>query len=180
MSNHSAEKNLIEGIRAGSEETLNRLYRDNFPKVMKLGIRNNLSGSDIQDIYHESIIVLIENIRFGKFKADSKVETYLIGIVKYKLLEKFRRNQKTSTLELIDNIEIPILIEEENVDHRVLELAKRLKEISSECEQLLVSYYYENKNLKEIARDLNYTDAFIRVKKLRCMNQLRASINRKE
>ena len=75
-----------------------------------------------------------------------------------------------------------INIKEEDADTLALEnerqeqLYKQFELLGEDCKKLLTGYYYYQKPLEEIAKMMNYTYDFIKVKKFRCMKELRSKL----
>lgn len=168
-----SEDSLIAGVKNTSEEIIKYLYSNNFPKAVKLVTEKSDLKDEVSDLFHESLITLIENVRHNKFKGNSKLETYLMSIVKFKFYELLRSKKKQLTYEVNDEITIQEVVTEDPDSNKSAQLLKHLDNISSECKQLLTKFYYENLNLKEIASYMSYTDSFVRVKKTRCMKKLK-------
>lgn len=58
-------------------------------------------------------------------------------------------------------------------EERIELILGKLEQLGDECKTLLKAFYFERKKQSEIAQDLNYTNQFIRVKKSRCMGELK-------
>ena len=51
-----------------------------------------------------------------------------------------------------------------------------MEEISGDCKELLLSFYFKKMPLKEIAAIMDYSDGFVKVKKKRCMDALKKKV----
>lgn len=179
MSEKLSEEKLLSGIKSCSDDVIKYLYTNNFPKAKKLVDEQAIKGVETKDLFHEALIVLIENVRHGKFKGESKVETYLMSILKFKFYAQLRKDKKNDPEKVFEKYEHTEILEvEQEHSNKMEKLAKGLKELTGECERILTRYYYENLSLKEIATDMEYTDAYVRVKKSRCMKKLRQIISK--
>ena len=65
------------------------------------------------------------------------------------------------------------IIEKEIEEARLQLIEKGLNAISEECRKVLQAYYYQKLSLSEIADNMQYTYAFAKVKKFRCLQSLR-------
>jgi len=166
---------LLKGIKKPEEKIIKYLYDNNLPKVIKMSSEILGHTSQAEDIFHEALVTLIENVRHNKFKGNSQVSTYLISIVKFKMYNQLKKISKHKQLPINEEIlDIPSLISDSKDRIRLLErLLEKLTELSEECQLLLQNYYYENMSMNEIADKLNYSSSFVRVKKNRCMNKLK-------
>ena len=48
--------------------------------------------------------------------------------------------------------------------------------MGDDCKKIITAFYFQKLSLKEIADWLDYTDNFIKVKKKRCMDALKAKV----
>ena len=55
-------------------------------------------------------------------------------------------------------------------------VAEVLKDFKEDCQKILTAFYFKKQSMKEIAAAMNYTNQFIRVKKVRCMDALKKKV----
>jgi len=180
MDNMYSENEIRFGVKKEDEKILAQLYAEVYPKVEQMLLKNGGKTDDAKDIFQEAFVVLIENLRENKFKGDSKVSTYLFSISKYKWynLNKKNKNVSLDLMKESKNWEASEEIIESSYDEKTLtKLKVAMSELSEECRKLLVENYYLNKDMKELAEAMDYSYAFIRVKKNRCMNTLKKKLN---
>ncbi len=178
MSKDFSEDQILEGLQQEDEEVMKFVYANGKNMAFQWILKHGGNESDAHSIYHDSLISLIESIRKGKFRKESKTSTYLIGIVKYKWLNHQRQKgiHFSEWNDQLKNIEYEEEADSKEADFELLEHS--LKLISEECQKLLIAFYYEKKKLKQIATTLNYTESFIRVKKTRCLSALKNQIEK--
>jgi len=169
---------LIEGLKNENSESIKKIYTDYKSRAYKIVLSNSGTEHEAESVFHDSLIALIENIKAEKFRGDSSLSTYLTSIVKFKWLRELKKKGKT----MISTEDINYLLTDKHIDEdEVNELEEKydlLELLNVECRKLLTAYYYKKMKLKAIALDMNYTDSFIRVKKVRCMNSLRSLIQK--
>ena len=56
------------------------------------------------------------------------------------------------------------------------DLSKQFALLGNDCRTLLTEFYYYQKSLDEISKKMNYTYDFIKVKKFRCMKELKKNM----
>ena len=177
MSEKYTEEALVKGIKEANNQILTYLYKNNYPKAIKMAKRLSDRNLDNKDLFHEALITLIENVRHRKFKAESRVETYLMSIYKFKLYQILKKGSQTVELSQdyaeVDRIDV---VAEDSTLER---LNKYLSQISQDCLKLLEGFYYRNLSMKDLAEEYNYSPGFVRVKKLRCMKKLKMIISKK-
>ncbi len=184
MNNNFSENDLIDGLREGRDEIIKYAYDTFKSRAYKIVLSNNGSEHEAESIFHDALIVLIENIRDQKFKGDSLVSTYLTGIIKFKWLNELKKNGRhLNTKEDFPEINLVVnnaideelsIIEEKQWQQLELSIEK----LKDDCRKLLQLYYYKNEKLKNIAQMMDYTESFVRVKKLRCMSALKSLVEK--
>ncbi len=163
-------------------QQLNILYQEAYPKVKSYILQNKGNEQDAEDIFSESCVTLVNNIRSKKFKGDSSLSTYLFGICKYSWLNQLRKKK----IEISDNENQFLTLsseytndevdEQEEKDEQIDAIMEALETLADECKEMLKRYYFYKEKLKDIAKTMGYTDQFARVKKNRCMNGLRNKV----
>lgn len=121
----------------------------------------NLHDKTPDDVLQEAIILLDDLIRSGRFRAESKVETFLLGICKNLMRDSAKKVKRVIFKEsipedalrsedaLADHMEMVELKEQEsNRDHALTEVMKKL---TDKCREALRLYYFEQKTMVEVA-----------------------------
>jgi RNA polymerase sigma factor (sigma-70 family) len=173
---------LLASLKEGKSHAFERLYKNYYPMIAKLIRNNNGKEEDAQDIFQETLIAFVKSIQKPDFELSAKVGTYLYSIAHRMWLYKLRGNKSTASLEkdgktmdLIDGGEIE-LEEKQQYEEKHILMAKILNELKDDCRQLLKNFYFKKRSLSEIAQTMDYTAAFIKVKKNRCMNAFKKMI----
>lgn len=180
--NSNEELSMLEALKAGKRQAFEDLYREYYKMIFKLITTNNGSSDDAQDIFQESLIVLVKNLRKEDFELKAKLGTYLYSIARNLWLYRLRGTKNIHNIALEDaGAQHLALDEEEIVRKRVNEkryevMADKLAELKADCRKIIVESFKKGRALKELAAEMGYTDAFIRVKKNRCMNEYRKRV----
>jgi len=75
-----------------------------------------------------------------------------------------------------------IIIQEDKLDEKKEKekqldlIAEILKDFKEDCRKILTAFYFKKQSMKEIAAMMDYTNQFIRVKKVRCMDALKKKV----
>lgn len=128
-----------------------------------------------RDIFKENV-ELKDDIVFARYI--SYMRTALlhkrIDYLKHKkyLLDKeiSMSNKEWEKLFNTDNFEYSFLNEEKCKNE---ELVKGLKQLTEKQRKVIIQYYYKNKKLKEIAKDMNKDESTVRKLKDRAIEKLR-------
>ena len=159
-----------------SNEKIKELIKSGYAYIMiKKTEYPFLDYDTSQDILQASLLKLIQA---HKKTSIDKIHHYFFTILRNGIIDYGKKLKMESRIE---NTTIPgesKAVYEQQQEHlerkRIIEQA--LNRLSIECKQLLVRQYYDEAKMKEIAEELGYTYEFVRVKKTRCIKELRKII----
>jgi len=150
---------ILLAIRSGNrEEPVTILYKE-FPKIERLIIKSGGTAEMAQEIFNDSLILVIEKIQKPDFNLTSKLTTYLYGVnrllVKNELKKQNRYHDITwkNTLILTNkNLEYDAEYEQKLAAVELL-----LMKVSEKCRQIFKGFYFEKKSMQTIADELGYS-----------------------
>lgn len=156
-------------------EELYRLYRARFMGYMQK--RYQLGEEEISDIYHDSFLLMIDNIRTGKYQQqDASLFTYLLGIGKNRVLKKF---QKETERPLVAGW-LSELLPDTDWKNALEEASRLVNEGESVCNQILQLFYWERLSMSAIAERIGYQSASVaKSKKNSCMRRFSFELKRR-
>lgn len=156
-------------------EELYRLYRVRFMGYMQK--RYQLGEEEISDIYHDSFLLMIDNIRTGKYQQqDASLFTYLLGIGKNRVLKKF---QKETERPLVAGW-LSELLPDTDWKNALEEASRLVNEGESVCNQILQLFYWKRLSMSEIADRMGYQSASVaKSKKNSCMRRFSFELKRR-
>ena len=173
---------LIAAIKANDSIALKPFYIANYRKTQLLVLNNSGTEEDAKDVYQDAFIIVWNNIKNNTFVPinETAIEGYLFSIAKNKWLDIVRstRFKKTNNIinEAILNQEVNELYQDEFFDLKLKSTMNAFKNLGQPCKELLTTFYFEKKSLKDIAISLNIEEATARNKKYRCMEKLRSLV----
>ena len=164
-----------------------RKYCINFMKNMSSG--SKVTETDLNDIYHDAILVLYEKVRDSKFKLTSSFQTYLNSVCRFQLLNKFKVIQKDIDLSndlkklneqdhqeydnAITDILEPIPDQKEQKFNAMEKAMITLKDAGGKCFELLTMFWYQKKSMNLIAEYFGYINAATaKNQKAKCQKRL--------
>lgn len=194
MPKNFTDQEVIDGLLKKEVNLTNQivahLYNSNQASITKMVIANNGRLEDAEDIFQEVILVFLKQVQNREFtlievsssntfeKKYVRISTYLYKLAHLIWLKKLTRDNKQKHWEAkfveAQNIDdeytpfIQLVLEEET--SRYQQVYNQLKE---ECKKILYGYYVLDQSLKEIAQELNITEGSVRVKKYRCIEDLK-------
>jgi RNA polymerase sigma factor (sigma-70 family) len=176
----------LESIKLGKSQAIRALYENSFSSCARLIMNNSGSLEDAQDLFQEAIIVFIQKLKKPKFQLTASPSTFIYAIVRNLWLKQLRKNGKKALLIVDDeekHLQIPAVEDIEEVylkENKHLAIEDAIKSLSEECQSIIMHYYFNKLSLGRIAELLNYSKNFIKVKKKRCMDGLKAKVLTKE
>lgn len=165
-------------------------------------LRKNMgiSQENAEDIYQDSCIALITNIRNGKLtELTTSLSSYLLQICKYQATHLFRRQRRINSFtdddfskvrsdldsaddnfndDCIDEI-LDLIDDEDNFYDEILDQAEDLvQNLPEPCHTLIWGKFWEKLSHNELAKILDYRSANVSKTQLsRCLDKFQAKIS---
>ena len=181
------DSRLLIGIMQNDERTWRFICRN-----MKSGFVSiigqafsfyNLSNEDVEDIFQESCIVLMQKVKSGgvSISREGALFSFLVQICKLTACNLLRKRRPLTAEEMVT---ISLNLHKENEDYEVSvdEKQKSQEEfldrvfdsIPSDCKTLLKHFYWGHKSMDDIASILGMRNAdSAKTKKNKCMNKFK-------
>ncbi len=159
-----------------SNSAFKELYENYFPYVKRFIINNNGSDADAEDVFQDTMIILLEKLRMDDFVITASVKSYIMGIAKNIWLKKIRNSFKVT--EITDDHtnkfyqEIDIIIQQEKTYFE--KLNDYLHKITNHCKGLIHDMFFNNKTIEQIQTDYGYKTRHNALnQKYKCVEQIR-------
>jgi len=171
------------------EKTNNRIITEAYNKYREpfLGfVKKNygLSRDITEDIYQETMLAFHQNVLNGKINnLNVPLQTYVFAIGKNKIVDHFRSAGKNITLERFPDVfsseeetfNYFYMEEESAVNRRDMIIYNEVSQMENKCKEILSLFYWHEKNMKEIAEQMNYNSPDVaKTEKSRCMKKIKA------
>ena len=123
--------------------------------IVKNGISISITDEDIEEIISDVFLAIWKNS--DKLSETTVIKPYLVGITKNVVKNKYRKirlNFSISDYEenIVDTCNIEEITEQKEQDKIIQNTLQQLK---NKEYKIFIMFYYESKNIKEIAKDLN-------------------------
>lgn len=169
------DQQIIASIRKGNnEKPIRELYKE-FPKIKNLIVSSGGNELIAEEVFNDSLVLLIEKVKNNEFELSAKLSTYLYGINRFLFKNELRKQQKNEfNLEWKDTL---ILSEEDfrydaEKERQLVLMEKILEEISEKCKQLFNLFYFQKMSMTQIAKKLNYTSVnSAKTQKYKCIER---------
>lgn len=180
------DSQLQFGIMQNDERAWRHIYQEmrfGFASILIKSFANsNIRTEDIEDIFQESLVVLMRKVKDGSFVAtrDGAMFSYLVEMGS-RLTQNFLRKKRALASDKAVTISLNRHKEEEtsiSVDEKQQtqdEFLDRVFDLlPSSCKSLLKYFYWEHKPMDEIASILGMRNAdSAKTKKSKCMNKFK-------
>ena len=179
----NTNKTFLLELKKGESAAIRSVYEEAYPVCASLILNNNGTKEDAKDLFQEALIVLIQKLKMLGFELTANVKTYMYAVVRNLWLKKLRTDNKKGLELVFDEPEINVQLAnditldynpEKEEKHAAVE--KAFSTMGDDCKKIITAFYFQKLSLKEIADWLDYTDNFIKVKKKRCMDALKAKV----
>jgi RNA polymerase sigma factor (sigma-70 family) len=188
------EEELLKAIRSGQDGQRNQAYRQLYMnqalnnKVKAMVADYRLTSKTFDDVLQEGIILLDKLITEGKFEGRSKVTTFLVAVCRNIIRDANKKVDRIQLKETIQDADLKKLDEENLPELELAELNEEEKQrdrtlnqvlgsLTEKCRQALTLYYYDNKNMEQIADQADLANKNQAKKKVHtCREQLRKLI----
>jgi len=169
------ESKILHLIRNGDEQGLVMVFEDTRTMAVSYVKRNSGTEADAEEVLQEAVVILWEKVRSGSFEAQSKLSTFLMGVMKNIWARRLARRKRESPLP--DDFDPPAG-EESQLDGLIKEeqqeaMREAMSRITEICRKILLMFYWEEKSMEEIASDLGLANAeTAKSKKYQCRKSL--------
>lgn len=170
----------LEGLKSMNSQVIEQIYREGFVMCKSYILKNRGTADQARDIFQEAMYVLFKNLKRADFEMKSKPSTYLYSVSRNLWLKKIRDSKPTSEMDqeqIEEHVESNVAHVNE-IEQKYEAISQSLTSIGDECRKIIKGYYYEQTDLRDLAKQLGYTYQFIRVKKVRCMKKLKEMANK--
>lgn len=198
---------VLNGLRSSNvrerEQTYSLLYERLFPQILAFVGHKGGGYEDAIDLLQEAMVVVIERTSDVEFELQSKIDTYIYAVVKYKwyqILNKRSLKRKEAEIDPLEyellgdlNMRFPLpgldhLEEIDPADHENLDIHTTAENIVIElmqdekfekCRKVLLDFYWHNKSMEEIAEAHQFSQAdSAKSQKAKCMTKLKIMCSR--
>lgn len=175
---------LIASIRVGENKSFEYLYKNYFKMVSTLILNNQGNEDDVKEIFQETLIVIFRKVRDDKdFELKVKFGTFIYAIARNLWRSKLKSRLSHPEIFIEDSSALEVGIEDIDVksqeihyEQKHLAVKETLAAMKQECKDIIEAAFFRKLPATEIAKLLGYTEEFVRVKKFRCMKELRNKV----
>ncbi len=171
------DKQLLRGLADQDRDSIEKIYRLNYPMIQHMIINNSGSADDAADIFQETMIVLFEKATDPQFELNCLLKTYIYSVARRIWLKKIQQQQRMLTQE--QDFEQVVLVDDDLEIHEQKQnqfniMESAMAKIGEPCKSLLEAFYVNKKPMQLIAEEFKYTNADnAKTQKYKCLMRLK-------
>lgn len=170
------EKKILTDLKVENEHAFAELYKDYFKMVSRFVTNNKGRKDDAEDVFQDTMVVLLEKLRHDDFILTASIKTYIMAIAKNLWLKKLRTS--TKEIEFTDCFdhqffdEITLAIEHERTYWE--KLMSYLPFITIHCQKIIDDIFFKEKEIAQIQNEYGYsTKHNAQNQKHKCVEQIK-------
>jgi RNA polymerase sigma factor (sigma-70 family) len=167
---------ILDDLKGENNNAFGELYKTYFGMINRFVINNNGQTNDAEDVFQDTMIVLLEKLRQDNFVLTASVKTYIMAIAKNLWLKRLRTSYKQLEYsEIYDDRFFEDINQTIEQDKTYLEkLQHYLHKITAHCKGLIHDTFFKEKTIEQIQKDYGYsTKHNAQNQKHKCMEQIR-------
>jgi DNA-directed RNA polymerase specialized sigma24 family protein len=175
--------NILTDLKGESSYAFGILYKNHFVMVSRFVIKNSGTALDAEDVFQDTMLVLVEKLRQDDFVLTASIKTYIMAISKHLWFKKLRSASRELEFTDVHNSkllqEIEFSIEQEKTYWDKLQFY--MTKITDHCSRLMHDMFFKNKPIEQIQIEHGYTSRHnAQNQKHKCMEQIRKVKNEDE
>lgn len=171
----SSEKTLLDQLRAGENQGFILLYRHCYPSIEQFVVQNSGSQDQAKDVFQETLLILLTNIRQPDFQLTSSLKTYVFAISKNLWLSQLKKSARWTGLDVANEMSSVMAPVELTTPPTAYEtVITILAKLTVHCQALLSAIFFRRKDMSDIVQDDGYASAHsAQNQKYKCLQQAR-------
>ncbi|SFN79728.1 RNA polymerase sigma factor, sigma-70 family [Algoriphagus ornithinivorans] len=173
------DQELVEMILTKNRQNMaiTLLYRQYYGVLENYILQNSGSSDDAADIIQEVMLIFVQMISEGKFRAESSIKSFLYSICRNLWITELRKRKSSAArhekyeerTEKVDSDVSESIAKTESLKY----IMGLFQELGDKCKQILQLFYYEELPMKEICEKLDFSsEQVLRNKKYKCLKSL--------
>jgi RNA polymerase sigma factor (sigma-70 family) len=176
------DNHIIELLRSSkSDKAFLSLYT-HYPKVEKLVRDFGGTRDEAKDVYQEALVILYNKVNSTDFKLSAQLGTYLYSVCRFLWMDEMKKKKKRGEKKFDERFEVGFAEEMNEAvekERKIRRVEEALALLGQKCKELLRLFYFNNKSMKEIAKQLGYaSEDTAKTQKYKCIESAKKIIER--
>lgn len=174
-----SDQQLVNRLRERDNQAFELLYHFYYPVVERFVLRNSGTRDHAQDVFQETILVLLDKVPAADFELTSSLKTYILAISQNLWLKRLRQAGRLVRAELTEvEALLPPAEPAAFGAERAAEAQRRaqglLARITARCQALLRALFFGQQSIEAVMAENHYTSVHnAQNQKYKCLEQAR-------
>lgn len=167
---------ILNDLKTENNFAFGKLYQDNFGKISNFVQNNSGNRADVEDLFQDAMMVLVEKLRQDNFQLTASIDTYVYAICKNLWFKKLRDKKYELSVDELQSVDFMTFIDDsiENEKTYLEKLKGYLIKITDHCNRLIHDMVFKGKSFEQIQEKYGYSSAHsIHNQKYKCVQQIR-------
>jgi len=174
------EIETINGLRERNNAAYNLLYTFYYPDIEKFVKQNSGTAADAEDVFQETILVLLNKVPKEDFVLTSSIKTYIRAVASNIWLKRLREAKRAARVQLDYDLEDMTLTEWEEKEAGKAErnmLQRLFERMSRHCVIFLTKTFLSGASREKLIEELGYKNPHtFDNQKYKCLEQARKKL----
>lgn len=171
------QNQTISKLAQRDNAAYNLLYTFYYPGIQKFVKQNNGTSADAEDVFQETIMVLLEKVPKQDFVLTSSIKTYINAIARNIWLKRLRDAKQVTRLDFDYELEDMTLTEWEQKEEKALRrnrMQRIFERLTRHCVVFLTKTFLSGASREQLMEEMGYrnTHTFDN-QKYKCLEQAR-------
>ena len=171
------ENQIVAGLKKRNNAAYNLLYTFYYPGIEKFVKRNSGTPEDAQDVFQETILVLLDKVPKQDFILTSSMKTYITAVSSNIWLKRLREAKRITRLALDYELEDMTPAEWERKEETMVRrniLQRVMERLTRHCVGFLVKTFLSGASRDKLIEEMGYKNSHtFDNQKYKCLEQAR-------
>lgn len=162
---------LLAHLRKEENSAFTLLYKECFPPVAHYVYQNSGNPQDAEDVFQETVVVLLNKIRQPDFLLTSSLKTYTFSISRNLWLKKLRDKHPQLAL---GELQLAASSATDNETEAEDKISTWLQRITTNCQRILKAIFYFNEPMDSLMERMGWKNKHTAAnQKYKCIEQIK-------
>jgi RNA polymerase sigma factor (sigma-70 family) len=171
------DSETLQALQRRNNAAYKLLYSFYYPGIEKFIKLNNGSSADADDVFQETIMVLLEKVPKEDFKLTSSIKTYITAVAQNIWLKRLRDTKRLTRLDLNYELEDMTLAEWEQKEEAHIQrnfLQRIFERVTRHCVVFLTKTFFSGASREQLMQEMGYKNHHtFDNQKYKCLEQAR-------
>ncbi len=172
------ELKQLEDYYKNNEIDIDQIIEDFTPYITTIinkGTDDRISFEDKEEIFSDTFFIVWKNS--GRFNIKVSLNSYLAGITRNLIKEKYRKSKIVYDISNFENDALNSVNMYENDRELILDIEQKMKKLKDVEIEIVNLFYYSSMSIKDIAKKLNISELNVKTKLHRIRKKIRKELN---